>query len=101
MDIRLDDLLGEAKVRGHGKGSEWYLRPSVDDITAHLPERPSKPRAVMKMLMRTVKKTKTVAQLFMVFNLRCFLLSFRSYFTAETTAPGRTSKDDWQIIDWF
>lgn len=49
---------------------------------AYLVVCPSNPSAVMKMLIRTVKKTKTVATLFILFNLACFLASFRSYFTA-------------------
>lgn len=51
-----------------------------DDLTAFS----SYPSAVMKMLMRTVKKTSTVATLFILFNLACLLSSFRSYFTAGT-----------------
>lgn len=50
---------------------------------------PSNPRAVMKILMRTVKKTKTVAKLFIVFSLECFLASFRSYFTAAIESHTR------------
>lgn len=47
--------------------------------SAHPPD--SNPNAVMKMLIRTVKKTKRVDASFIVFSLGCFLTSFRSYFT--------------------
>jgi len=47
---------------------------------------PSKPSAVMKMLMRTVKKTKTVVTLFIVLSFGCFLISFKSYFTIKTSS---------------
>lgn len=59
---------------------------------AYLVACPSNPSAVIKMLMRTVKKTKTVATLFILFNLACFLVSFRSYFTIETTSKNKISE---------
>lgn len=61
-------------------------------VVAYLLTCPSNPSAVMKMLTRTVKKTKTVATLFILFNLACFLTSFRSYFTADTGSHNSTNK---------
>lgn len=61
-------------------------------ITLHYPYLavyPSKPRAVMNMLMRTVKKTKTVATLFILFSFACFLTSFRSYLTESHTQKNK------------
>lgn len=48
----------------------------------------------MKMLMRTVKKTKTVATLFILLSLACFLTSLRSYFTADTQNSDAVSYTD-------
>lgn len=104
MDIWAAALCGKirSQFRAHHRGNKRCIHPSIhDDVAAHLIEWPSNPRAVMKMLMRTVKKTKTVATLFIVFNLRCFLLSFRSYFTMETTTKAKPVKhrDWWE--KWF
>lgn len=48
----------------------------------------------MKMLMRTVKKTKTVATLFILLSLACFLTSLRSHFTADTQNSDAVSYTD-------
>lgn len=53
-------------------------------LRAHLTVLPWNPSAVMKMLMRTVKKTKTVAALFILSSLGCFRSSFRLYLAADT-----------------
>lgn len=68
----------QQQIRQQKDRTSWF------PLTVHLTTCPSKLRAVMKTLMRTVKKTKTLATLFILSSLACFLRSLRSNFTAGT-----------------